>query len=173
MSSSIKLSLIVARSRNGVIGREGKLPWHLADDLAFFKQATLGHPIIMGRKTWQSLPKQPLPGRDNIVLTRDWSFEATGARTYSALRPAIEAGRALARAADKREVFIVGGQALYQAALPSADLLYITEVDVTLDGDAHFPAFDEARYEEMTRKQVRADARNDHDFVLRVLKRKS
>ena len=173
MKSSIKLSLIVARARNGAIGKGGKLPWRLADDLAFFKSATQGHPIIMGRKTWQSLPKQPLPGRDNIVLTHDWSFEAPGARVYTAMGPAIEAGKALARAADKREVFIVGGEALYAATVSIADVLYITEVDTEVDGDAFFPAFDEDLFEQMTARRVEADERNEHPFQVRVLKRKA
>lgn len=172
MNSSIKLSLIVARARNGAIGKQGKLPWHLADDLAFFKSATLGHPIIMGRKTWDSLPRQPLPGRDNIILTRDWAFRASGARVYTAIKPAVEAGKALARAQGLREAFIVGGEALYTATIGSADMLYITEVDTEVDGDAFFPKFDEARFEELTTKRVEADEKNDHAFQIRVLKRK-
>jgi len=163
----------VARARNGAIGVSGNLPWHLADDLAFFKQATLNKPIIMGRRTWESLPKRPLPKRDNIVLTRDWAYQAEGGRTFSALRPAIEAGKALARAAGQSEVFVVGGQALYQACLPLADLLYITEVDTTVEGDAFFPDFDESEFEEVMSRNTKANDKNDHDFKLRVLKRKS
>ncbi len=173
LSSSIKLSLIVARSRNGAIGVSGKLPWHLADDLAFFKQATLNKPIIMGRRTWESLPKRPLPKRDNIVLTRDWAYQAEGGRTFSALRPAIEAGKALARAAGEPEVFVVGGEALYKACLPLVDLLYITEVDTEVEGDAFFPDFEEPAFDEVMSRKVKADAKNDHDFTLRVLKRKT
>lgn len=172
MKSSIKLSLIVARARNGAIGKAGGLPWRLADDLAFFKSVTVDHPILMGRKTWDSLPKKPLPKRENIILTRDWRFTAHGARVFTALAPAIEAGKALARASDQREVFIVGGEALYKATIAFADVLYITEVDTEVDGDAFFPAFDESRFEAMTAKRVEADARNDHAFQVRVLKRK-
>jgi len=172
LKSSIKLSLIVARARNGAIGKDGKLPWRLADDLAFFKSATLDHPIIMGRKTWDSLPKQPLPGRDNIVLTRDWTFKARGARVYTAIAPAIEAGKALARASGHREVFIVGGAALYSAMISVADLLYITEVDADVDGDAFFPRFDESAFEELQTRQVEADENNNHSFKIRILKRK-
>ena len=172
MKSSIKLSLIAARARNGAIGKSGKLPWRLADDLAFFKSATLDHPIIMGRKTWDSLPKRPLPGRENIVLTRDWRLEASGARVFTALGPAIEAGKALARAAGKREVFIVGGEALYAATIGRADILYITEVDTDVDGDAFFPGFDENEFDTVSAQRVEADARNDHAFQVRVLTRK-
>ncbi|MEM6534582.1 MAG: dihydrofolate reductase [Pseudomonadota bacterium] len=171
MLSSVKLSLIVARAKNGVIGVNGKLPWHLSDDLKFFKQATTDHPIIMGRRTWESLPFKPLPRRENIVLTHDWTFEADGARVFSALAPAIGAGKALARSAGKSEVFIIGGQSLYKSALPSADLLYLTEVDVTLDGDAYFPDVDENQFEEITRRNVSAGHGNDYNFTLRVLKR--
>ncbi len=172
MNSSVKISLIVARARNGVIGREGQLPWRLSADLAFFKKVTTGHPIIMGRTTWESLPKKPLPNRENIVLTRDWQFEAEGARVFSSLRPALEAGRALARASSVQEVFGIGGQSLYASLLPQADLLYITEVHADVEGDVMFPAFDETAFEEVTSKSVSADDKNDHDFTLRVLKRK-
>ncbi|CAN0266978.1 unnamed protein product, partial [Chrysoparadoxa australica] len=112
VKSAIKVSLIAARAKTGVIGNKGQLPWRLADDLAFFKSVTVGHPIIMGRRTWESLPRRPLPGRDNIVLSRDWTFSAAGARVFSAIGPAVEAGKALAVAAGKREVFIIGGDAL-------------------------------------------------------------
>ncbi len=173
MKSSIKLSLIAARARNGAIGKAGKLPWRLADDLAFFKSATLDHPIIMGRKTWDSLPRKPLPGRENIVLTRDWRFEAPGALVFTALGPAIEAGKALARAAGKREVFIVGGEALYSATINQADILYITEVETSVDGDAVFPDFDESKFETVSAKRIAADARNEHACQIRVLKRKT
>jgi len=173
MKSSIKLSLIVARAKNGVIGMDGDLPWHLADDLAFFKAATSGHPIIMGRKTWESLPRRPLPGRDNIVLTRDWTYKVKDAHVYTALGPAIEAGKALARAAGKREVFVIGGETLYKRTIADADMLYVTEVHAEIQGDAFFPEFDEAKFEEVTSKSVKADAKNDYDFRMRVLKRKS
>jgi dihydrofolate reductase len=172
LKSSIKLSLIAARSRNGAIGKDGNLPWRLAEDLAFFKSATLGHPIIMGRKTWESLPRRPLPGRENIILSRDWSYQAKGARVYTAMRPAIEAGKALARAESKREVFVVGGEAIYAATLPHADMIYITEVDTVIEGDAFFPQFDESKFEEVTSRSVAADEHNEHAFQLRVLKRK-
>lgn len=126
----------------------------------------------MGRKTWESLPRRPLPGRENIVLSRDWTYQAKGARVYTAMRPAIEAGKALARADGKREVFVVGGEAIYAATLPHADMIYITEVDTVIEGDAFFPAFDESKFEEVTSRSVTADAKNEHSFRLRVLKRK-
>lgn len=173
MKSSVKLSLIVARSRNGIIGKDGDLPWRLADDLAFFKSATIGSAIIMGRRTWESLPKRPLPGRDNIVLSRDWTYQAEGARVFTAIAPALEAGKALARAREAREAFVIGGAALYASTISVADLLYITEVDTEIEGDAHFPKFDESQFSEITAKSFEANDRNDYPFTLRVLKRKS
>lgn len=172
MNSSIKLSLIVARARNGVIGVDGDLPWRLADDLAFFKASTKRRPIIMGRKTWESLPRRPLPGRENIVLTRDWAYKAKGAHVYTALPSAIEAGKALAKAAGQDEVFVIGGEALYQLTLAQADNLYVTEVETHVEGDAFFPSFDEAMFDEVFTQSVSTDAKNDHDFRMRILKRK-
>ena len=173
MATSIKVSLIAARASNGVIGADGQMPWHLSDDLAFFKSATLGHPIIMGRKTWESLPIRPLPGRDNIILSRDWSYQAKGARVFTALTPALEAGKALARSAGKSQFFIIGGESIYAAALPRADLLYLTEVDAMVEGDAHFPNFDPDQFEVIMEKPYAADGHNDYAFTITILKRKS
>lgn len=171
--SSVKLSLIVARSRNGVIGKNGDLPWRLADDLAFFKSATIDSAIIMGRQTWESLPKRPLPGRDNIVLSRDWTYQAEGARVFTAIAPALEAGKALSRARGSKEAFVIGGETLYSSTISVADLMYITEVDAEIDGDAYFPRFDEAQFEEIMTKTFEASDRNDYAFTLRVLRRKA
>lgn len=162
----------MARAKTGIIGNKGQLPWRLADDLAFFKSVTVGHPIIMGRRTWESLPKRPLPGRDNIVLSRDWKFPAPGARVFSDIAPALEAGKALALAAGKREVFVVGGEALYASTIGQADVLYLTEVDADIQGDASFPSFDENQFDAVIAQKVEADERNDHSFQVRILKRK-
>ena len=105
MEPQVKLCLIVARARNGVIGRSGELPWHLSDDLQFFKRTTLGCPILMGRATWESLPFHPLPKRENIVLTRDWKYAAEGARVYSSFAPAMNAAKTMAKKAGRDEVF--------------------------------------------------------------------
>ena len=171
--SSIKLSLIAARARNGVIGTDGYLPWRLADDLAFFKSATLGHPILMGRKTWESLPKKPLPDRDNIILTRNWAYQANGARVFTALSPALEAGKALARSAGKQEFFVIGGESLYAATLPRADLLYLTEVQTELEGDAFFPTFDPSEFELVGEKPYPRSRANEYAFKITILKRKT
>lgn len=168
----VHLCLIVARARNGAIGKDGDLPWRLSDDLKHFKATTKGCPILMGRKTWESLPRRPLPGRDNIVLSRDGNYLAPGARVYTSLSVAIEAARSLAAAAGQTEVFVTGGEAIYAAALPHADRLYVTEVDTEIDGEAFFPAFDEALYQETHRETFAADEKNDHAFVVRCLDRK-
>ncbi|MCR9270663.1 MAG: dihydrofolate reductase [Henriciella sp.] len=172
MSAEIKLCLIVARAQNGVIGKDNDLPWRLSDDLKHFKATTKGCPVIMGRKTWESLPRRPLPGRDNIVLSRDGQYAAPGARVFTSIDAAIETARALAAAAGKSEVFVTGGSAIYAAALPFADRLYITEVATTLDGDASFPAFDETDYIETRREAVAASEKNEFAFIIRTLDRR-
>jgi dihydrofolate reductase len=127
----------------------------------------------MGRKTWESLPRRPLPGRDNIVMSRDGQYAAPGARVFTSIAPAIETARALAHAADKTEIFVTGGSAIYAAALPLADRLYITEVATTLDGDALFPDFDEGQYIETARRDVAANDKNQFDFTIRTLDRRA
>jgi len=129
------LTLIAAVARNGVIGKDNGLPWHLPADLRRFKQLTLGHAVIMGRKTWQSLPDKvrPLPGRQNIIVTRNAGFAASGATVVNSLADAIAA-------AHGDEAFVIGGAELYGAALPLAGRLELTEIDADIDGDAWFPA---------------------------------
>ncbi|MEL6522678.1 MAG: dihydrofolate reductase [Pseudomonadota bacterium] len=171
MQQEPKLCLIVARGRNGVIGREGDLPWRLRDDLALFKKTTGKAPILMGRKTWESLPKQPLPGRQNLVLSRNWTFQAKGARVYSNLAAATAVARAMANRAGLEEFFVIGGAGLYRDALPLADRLYITEVDAAPDGDVSFPDFDAADWHETERQEFEHNDANDHAFVFRKLDR--
>ncbi len=171
MTGEVKLCLIVARARNGVIGAKGGLPWRLSGDLVFFKKTTLGKPIIMGRNTWESLPRQPLPGRENIVLTKDWSYAANGARVYSSFSSAVAAARAIAARAGEDEVFVIGGGAVYDRALKVADRIYLTEVDVEPDGDTYFPALDENAWVETSVSEFKADEKNEHDFRIRVLDR--
>ena len=173
MNASVKLCLIVARARNGVIGKDNDLPWHLSDDLKHFKATTKGCPVIMGRKTWESLPRRPLPGRDNIVLSRDGQYAAPGARVYTSIAAALEAAKGLAAVAGKAEVFVTGGSAIYENALPFADRLYITEVDVEMEGDASFPDFNEGDFDETRREAIAADAKNEFDFVIRQLDRRA
>lgn len=171
MSDQVTLSMIVARGQNGVIGRDGDLPWRLSADLQHFKRTTLGKPIIMGRATWESFPKRPLPGRENIVLSRDWAYAAPGARVYSSLPPAINVARAMAARAELDEVFVIGGATLYTQALPMADRLYITEVEAAPDGDVYFPELENDTWREVSSQAHKADEKNDHAFVMRVLER--
>ena len=170
------LSLVVARDRNGVIGRDGDLPWRLRSDLQRFKAITIGKPCIMGRKTWESLPLKPLPGRLNIVLTRDESYEAEGrsrgALVCTSLDEAIEIAREQAEDDGLDEICVIGGTALFEKALPRARRLYITEVDAEVEGDALFPAFDEAAWTEVSSEAHPAGEKDDHGFVFRVLERK-
>ena len=139
-----RVTLIVARARNGVIGKDNAMPWKIPGEQAYFKRVTLGHPIVMGRKTWQSIGR-PLPGRRNIVVTRDTSFVAPGAEVVASF------DAALAAAADAVEVFVIGGAQLYAAALPRADRLLITEIDHDFAGDTVFPAADAVHWREAAR----------------------
>ena len=171
-----KIVLIVARARNGVIGHKGDLPWRLRSDLQRFKAITVGKPCIMGRKTWESLPLKPLPGRLNIVLTKDGSYEtegmSKGALVCSNLGEALSIARETAEEDDVDEVCIIGGTALFEMALPRAQRLYITEVEAEPKGDAHFPAFDEAAFIEVASEPHPAGAKDDHAFTFRTLDRR-
>lgn len=142
-----ELLLIAAVARNGVIGGDNRLLWQLPEDMRFFKQTTLGHAVIMGRKTWQSLPPRfrPLPGRRNIVLTRDAGFDAPGAEVAASLQDAI------ARVAGQPQAFVIGGAEVYAQALPLAQQLWLTEIDHDFDGDAHFPDWPRRDFAELER----------------------
>ena len=154
------LTLIAAVARNGVIGVDNRLPWHLPADLKHFKTLTLGHTVIMGRKTWESLPEKfrPLPGRRNIVVTRDAGYRAAAAVVALSLPAAIAA-------AGDGEAFVIGGAELYAAALPLADRLQMTEIDATFEGDTRFPAIDPHRWRETARETHRDEADFDYAFV--------
>jgi dihydrofolate reductase len=168
----IPLAIVVARAANGVIGRDGDLPWRLKSDLALFKANTLGKPIIMGRKTWDSLPRKPLPGRMNLVLSRDGSFEPEQAVVCESFMEAVQMAREQAEEDDAEEVCIIGGRSLFEAAMPKTKRLYLTEVDATVDGDVTFPDFDEAAWTEVRREEHPAGDGDDHAFVFRVLERR-
>jgi len=158
-SAGPRVYLVAAVAANGVIGANGKLPWHLPEDLKHFKALTLGHPLIMGRKTWESLGKA-LSGRENIVVTRAPGYDAPGASVASSL------DGALALCAGEPTVFVIGGGELYSAALPLADGLVLTEIQRDYAGDARFPRFDRSAWRETQRKpQTSADGLR-FDFVL-------
>ncbi len=144
------LALIVACSRNGVIGKDNALPWHLPEDLKHFKAVTMGKPMIMGRKTFDSIGR-PLPGRTTLVVTRqhDWQFD--GVVVCHSVAEAIARAEALL-SADNREIAVVGGEDIYRQCLPLADVIHLTEVDIVVEGDAFFPALDDAVWIERDRE---------------------
>ena len=156
-----RISVIAALAKNGVIGIENRLPWRLPEDLAHFKALTLGHPILMGRKTFESLGR-PLPGRTNVVITRNPAYCTAGCLVAASI-PA-----ALALCADADEVFFIGGAELYAQAIPLADRLYLTEVDIEATGDAWFPDYDRGAFREISREShtgAKGDALR-FDFVV-------
>lgn len=161
----------IARARNGVIGRGGDLPWRLKADLVNFRRVTMSKPVIMGRKTWDSLPRKPLPGRTNIVLSRDGSFQPQGAIVCEDFSEAVQIGREQADDDAADEVCVIGGAALFALALPRAQRMYLTEVEAEVEGDVVLAPFDETAWREVSRERHEADADNDHPFVLRVLER--
>src|SRR5579862_9669784 len=156
-----RIALVVAKAANGVIGDRGRIPWRIPEDMRHFKQLTLGKPCIMGRKTWDGLPKKPLPGRVNIVVTRDPHFVADGAVVVHAFDEAI----ACAASASPTEIAIIGGEAIYRAALPRADVIYLTEVLADFGGDAHFPGLDPAEWHERAREDHVTDAGLGYRFI--------
>jgi dihydrofolate reductase len=154
------LNLIFARARNGVIGKDNTLPWHLPEDLAHFKRTTLGQPVIMGRKTWDSLPPKfrPLPGRTNIVVTRQLDWHADGAVVAHSMPDA------LTHCPQEAEVWVIGGAELYAQAMPFAQRAVITEIDADFEGDAYAPSFD-ASWRETQRSTHTNDSGLTFHFV--------
>jgi dihydrofolate reductase len=160
----MKISLVVAMDRNGVIGRDNRLPWKLPDEMAHFKRVTLGKPVVMGRRTFESLPK-PLPGRKNIVLTRQGDFAAPGCEVVHSLQDAW-------RAADGvEEACVIGGTMLFAETLPTADVLYLTEVQAEVEGDTWFPPFDRSQWVEREVARHAADERHAYPFRILELTR--
>jgi dihydrofolate reductase len=138
------IALIVAVAENGVIGRDGKLPWRIPEDMKWFRERTAGRPLIMGRKTWESFPKRPLPGRTNIVITRDAAYKADGAVVVTSLASALD----VAAGEDPEEIMVIGGAEIYRAALPLTRRIYLTSVHGEIEGDTHFPPIDRAEWNE-------------------------
>ena len=160
----MKISVIVAMADNGVIGNKNRLPWHLPADLKHFKATTMGKPIIMGRKTWESIGR-PLPGRTNIVVTRDPDYVADGCVVVHGI------DAALAAAADDDEVMVIGGAEFYRQVLPRASTLYLTLVHDSFEGDAFFPELDGREWRELTREDFEPDADNPHAYSFVELER--
>jgi dihydrofolate reductase len=168
--SNIKLSLIVAVGENGVIGKDGVLPWRLSSDLKTFRRLTMGKPIVMGRKTFQSIGK-PLDGRENIVVSRDPFFEASGVSVVDTLSDALTLGRTLAATCGAEEVMVIGGADIFAAVLPDVDRIYWTIVHAAPEGDVKFPAFDPAAWREVSSEALPRGPKDDCAATLRVLER--
>jgi dihydrofolate reductase len=160
----MKISIIVAMASNGVIGRDNQLPWHLPADLKHFKQTTMGKPILMGRKTWESIGR-PLPGRTNIVITRDSTYLAAGCEVVNSIEAAITA------AGEQDEVMVIGGAELYRQVLPDTDTIYLTRIHEAFEGDTCFPEMHNTEWHQVERIDHEADEKNSHDYSFIRLER--
>ncbi len=159
-----RISLIAAMAENRVIGNQNRLPWRLPNDLKHFKEITMGKPMIMGRKTWESLPGM-LPGRPHFVITRDPVYSAAGCTVVHSLEQALSA------AGDVPEVMVVGGADIYQQFLPQADRIYLTRVHADIEGDAFFPALDEQLWQELEKSCHKADEKHTYAYTFITLVR--
>ena len=167
----MKISFVVAMGNNRAIGHEGGMPWHMPADLAHFRRVTMGKPMIMGRKTFESIGK-PLPGRDSIVVTRNSSWKASGAIVVPSIEKALDVAKSGATARGVHEIAVIGGGALYASMIDKADRLYVTELHDTFEADTYFPEIDATEWTEISRESHPADEKNAvaYDFV--VLERK-
>lgn len=160
------LSMIVAHANNRIIGKDNDMPWHLPADLAYFKQATLGKPVIMGRKTFESIGR-PLPGRRNIVISRNSEYTAEGVDTVTSV------DQALALANGVEEIMVIGGGAIYQHCIPSADKLYVTHIQADIDGDTQFPEYDLSQdWQEMSCECRQPDEKNQYELNFYIYSRR-
>ncbi len=172
-NTPLEIALIVAIAENGVIGIEGGLPWRLPTDMRFFRATTMGKPVVMGRKTWESIGK-PLAGRSNIVITRQQGFTAEGIMVRESLDGALDLARTCEIAPDARpEICVIGGGQIYSEALPRADRLYVTHVLASPEGDTVFPAIAPERWEPVARETVKAGERDSADMLFVTYERRS
>jgi dihydrofolate reductase len=157
----LTISILAAVAHRGVIGRDGGVPWRLPEDMVRFRELTMGHPVVMGRRTWESLPDgfRPLPGRGNVVVTRNPDWTAQGADRVASFEDALELLE------SDPTVFVIGGGEVYAAALPYADELLLTEIDADVEGDTTFPAWDRAEFEETSREEHVAEDGTRFAFV--------
>jgi dihydrofolate reductase len=169
-TNPIKLAFIVAVAENGVIGANGTLPWRLSSDLKTFRRLTMGKPMIMGRRTFQSLVK-PLDGRDNLVVTRDISFSAAGTEVFTTLDTALARARALAATRGVDEIMVIGGAEIFAQLAPTADRMYWTQVHASPPGDTLFPLFDRAAWREVGREGIPRGPKDDFDATLLTFER--
>ncbi|MCX2801147.1 dihydrofolate reductase [Microbulbifer thermotolerans] len=160
----IPVALIAAVARNGAIGRANQLPWRLSGDLQFFKRATLGKPVVMGRKTFESIGR-PLPGRENIVISSNPEWSAAGVKCAPSVEQGLELARRLALESGAAEIMVIGGGQIYRQAMPRAVRLYITHVDAEVEGDAFFPALGDC-WKEISRECYPASDRDEYSYCL-------
>ncbi len=166
----MRISMIVAMAENRVIGINNKLPWYLPNDLKYFKQVTMGKPILMGRKTFESIGK-PLPGRTNIVLTRDAAWQAEGVKAVNSLDEAYQLAESTCEIDGQDEIMIIGGDQIYQSSLDGVDRIYLTKVHAEVKGDAFFPDVDWSAWKEVAREDFSAEGPNPYDYSFIVLDR--
>jgi len=167
----MKIVLIAAFAQNSVVGINNTLPWHLPEDLKYFKRTTSGKAIIMGRKTYDSIGR-PLPNRTNIVITRNSEFKAEGVQVVSNLQAAIDLAKEVNFINGVEEVMIIGGASIYKEALPQAERLYITHVHADVEGDAYFPEVDFSQWKESSRDDYTASEKNPYDYSFVVYDKK-
>ena len=164
----MKISMIAAMAHQRVIGKDQKMPWHLPADLAFFKKTTIGSPILMGRKTYESIGR-PLPGRLNLVVTRNSALKIEGCEVVTSLDEAMAVAKEKSSKSD--EVFITGGSHLYESFLDKADRLYLTMIDANLEGDTYFPDYMQYKWQEVERIEHPADEKNSYPYSFVTLDR--
>lgn len=156
------ISLLVAMDKNQLIGKDNDLPWRLPADLAYFKRVTMGHPIIMGRKTYDSIGR-PLPGRENIIVTRDTSYEAEGCKVIHSIEEIVKMNEQ-----TDQELFVIGGAEIFKEILPHSDRLYITEINEEFEGDTYFPAFDKVEWKVISEEKGIKNEKNPYDYTFLV-----
>jgi dihydrofolate reductase len=168
----MKLSLIAAMAQNRVIGRNNKLPWYLPEDLKYFKRVTMGKPLIMGRKTFESLGK-PLPGRPHIIITRDEAYEYPGCHIVHDVKSATARAESLLLIDGGDETVVIGGAEIYGLMLPEVERMYLTRVHQNVEGDAYFPEFNESDWSQIAREDIPAQPPNEYDYSFVVYERQS
>ncbi|HHQ4711328.1 type 3 dihydrofolate reductase [Aeromonas veronii] len=163
----MKISMIAAMAHDRVIGKDNQMPWHLPADLAHFKRVTLGKPVLMGRKTFESIGR-PLPGRRNLVISRNPDYQAEGIEVVGS----VEAALALLAGSSVEELMVIGGGHLYAEMLPNADCLYLTRIDLAVEGDTRFPAFDDGQWQRVDCESHPADEKNPHPYSFETWQRR-
>ncbi len=171
-TNKIKLASIVAVAENGVIGKDNAMPWHIPSEFAYFRRMTLGKPIIMGRKSFESLGSKPLPKRPNIIVTRDPSWRAPDVMACTSLEDAIATARRIATGRGVDTIFITGGAEIYKLAMPLIDTLYLTEIHLSPEGTTFFPEFDRSQFVETSRLEQPQQDGEEAGYTITVLERK-